>query len=231
MLEASSQPADAPTDTQDIFEPEFEQSSIEKECIPGEEEIETSVVEGPSVIDEMEPTPALTQKACLPPELEKLLDLAASEERIPKRPSDLQPIFNWFAHTQIYAQIRILILIIGVGFLVKLAADMGWFPIEARLASAALWGVGLAIVDWTVRKRAGTYGLILHGGGIGIIYLTTYGTYQIYGFIGPTLAFGLFVGLSLLTIILSLLNDARNLSLYVHHRCFPGSHSSLNREW
>ncbi|MBV7333280.1 DUF2339 domain-containing protein [Chloroflexi bacterium TSY] len=103
-------------------------------------------------------------------------------------------------------------MIIGVGFLVKLVADMGWFPIEVRLASAALLGVGLAAVGWAVRKRARTYGLVLQGGGIGIIYLTTYGTYQIYGLIGPTLAFGIFVGLGLLTVLLSLLNDARVLA-------------------
>ncbi len=123
----------------------------------------------------------------------------------PRRPN---PLLEWFVNMHLMVQVGIVLLFFGVGFLVKYAAEQGWFPLEIRLASAAALGVVLAAVGWRLRKSRRTYGLALIGGGIGIVYLTSFGAYFFYGLLPATLAFTIFVTLSLIYAAMALLNDA-----------------------
>jgi uncharacterized membrane protein len=118
------------------------------------------------------------------------------------------PIFEWFAGIHIMVQIGVIVLLFGVGFLVRYAAEQGWFPLELRLISAALLGMALAVVGWRVRRRARSYGLALIGGGFGIVYVTTYGAYAFYGMLPASLAFTIFVILGVAYALMALLNDA-----------------------
>lgn len=123
----------------------------------------------------------------------------------PRRPN---PLLEWFVNMHLMVQVGIVLLFFGVGFLVKYAAEQGWFPLEIRLASAAALGIVLAAVGWRLRQRRRVYGLALIGGGIGIVYLTTFGAYFFYGLVPATLAFTIFVTLSLIYAAMALLNDA-----------------------
>ncbi|MFN8489814.1 MAG: DUF2339 domain-containing protein [Caldilineaceae bacterium] len=118
------------------------------------------------------------------------------------------PLFAWFARIHVMVQIGVIVLLFGVGFLVKYATDQGWFSLQLRLISAALLGGALVVVGWRVRHRARTYGLALIGGGIGIVYLTTFGAYYFYELLPATLAFGVFVALGVAYAAMALLNDA-----------------------
>ena len=118
------------------------------------------------------------------------------------------PLLEWFTRIHLMVQIGMIVLFFGVGFLVKYAVDQGWFPLTVRLASAALLGVALAMIGWAVRKRARVYGLALIGGGIGIVYLTTFGAYLFYHLLSTPLAFGIFVLLGVAYAVMAILNDA-----------------------
>lgn len=118
------------------------------------------------------------------------------------------PLLAWFVQVHLLVQIGVIVLFFGVGFLVKYAVDQGWFPLELRLISAALLGVVLATVGWRVRAQRRTYGLALIGGGIGIVYLTTFGAYYFYGLLPALLAFTIFVLLALTYAVMAMVNDA-----------------------
>ena len=117
-------------------------------------------------------------------------------------------LLAWFAQVHLMVQVGVIVLFFGVGFLVKYAADQGWFPLELRLASAALLGVALAAVGWRVRGQQRAYALALIGGGIGIVYLTTFGAYFFYGLLPATVAFTIFVLLALAYALMAIWNDA-----------------------
>lgn len=117
------------------------------------------------------------------------------------------PLIAWFVQMHLMVQAGILVLFFGVGFLIKYVVEQGWFPLELRLISAALLGAGLAAVGWRVRERRRVYGLALLGGGIGIIYLTTFGAYFFYGLIPALAAFTIFVCLSIIYALMALAND------------------------
>lgn len=118
------------------------------------------------------------------------------------------PLLAWFVQIHLMVQVGVIVLFFGVGFLVKYAVDQGWFPLELRLSAAALLGVALAAIGWRVRERQRTYGLALIGGGIGIVYLTTFGAYFFYGLLSGGLAFTVFVLLALLYAFMAFSNDA-----------------------
>jgi uncharacterized membrane protein len=126
----------------------------------------------------------------------------------PPAPQPWHPLLAWFINMHLMVQVGVVLLFFGVGFLVKYAADQGWFPLEVRLASAAALGAALAAVGWRLRHQRRTYGLALIGGGIGIVYLTTFGAYWFYGLLPAPLAFAIFVTLSLLYALMALFNDA-----------------------
>lgn len=152
-----------------------------------------------------------TDVAKQPVENERTDAAARRPESLPT-PRQFHPLVEWFINMHIMVQVGIVVLFFGVGFLVKYAAEQGWFPLEVRLASAALMGVALAVVGWRLRHRRRTYGLALIGGGIGIVYLTTFGAYFFYGLLPALFAFTIFVTLSLVYVLMALLNDAQILA-------------------
>jgi uncharacterized membrane protein len=107
----------------------------------------------------------------------------SSEAPAPKEP-------GWLAKLlfggNILAKIGVVLLIFGVGSALKLAAEFGVLPAEARLGIAALFGVALGVLGW--RKRAGheMFGFALQGGGVAVLYLVVYFALTRYALIGTT---------------------------------------------
>ena len=130
----------------------------------------------------------------------------------PKTSWSNSPLIGWFLRSHALVQVGMIILFIGVAFLLKLVADQSLLSIEMRLAGAALGGVLLAGFGFYLRKRARTYALALQGGGLGIIYLTTFFAYRVYELLPPTLAFSTFVVLGIGCATLAVLNNARILA-------------------
>lgn len=123
------------------------------------------------------------------------------------------PLWQWFMGSHMVVRVGIIILFIGVAFLLKYAADQGWFSIELRLASAGALGIGLVYTGWRLRTKQRTYALTLQGGGLGISYLTTFVAFRIYELLPAPLAFGLLVAIGMVCGVLAVLNDAKALAL------------------
>ncbi len=112
------------------------------------------------------------------------------------------------------ARLGIVVLFIGIGFLVKYAAEHAHFPVEFRLVSAVLVAIVLLVFGWRMRNSHATYALILQGGGIGILYITVYGAYQVWHLIPGMLAFPLLFGIAVLSTLLAVWQNSMVLAVF-----------------
>jgi uncharacterized membrane protein len=118
------------------------------------------------------------------------------------------PWLAWIAGGNTLARVGVLLLFIGVGFLVKYAAEHVRVPIEVRLSAVALGGIALLAVGWRLRVSRHAYAMILQGGGVGVLYLTVFGALRLYALIPPAAAFALLVAIAALSAWLALRQDA-----------------------
>jgi len=120
---------------------------------------------------------------------------------------------NVVAGENLLVKLGVVILFFGVSFLVKYAAQHGLFPIELRLTAAALGGSALLATGWRLRSKRPVYAQVIQGGGIGILYLTTYATMHLYHLIPVGLGFALLVIVCALSAILAMAQDSRSLAV------------------
>jgi len=113
----------------------------------------------------------------------------------------------------VLVRIGVVILFFGVAFLLKYAADRDLLPIELRLTAVAIGGLVLLGLGWRLRTRAGGYGLVLQGGGIGVLYLTVFAAFRLYGLLPPAAAFAILVLCALLSAVIAVLQNAQALAL------------------
>lgn len=126
----------------------------------------------------------------------------------------LRDILNsFFTGGSLLVKTGVVILFFGVSFLVKYAADHALFPIEMRLSAAAIGGIALLAIGWRLRLRRENYSQVLQGGGVGILYLTTFAALRLYALIPPSFAFSVLVAIALLSSILAVLQNARSLAV------------------
>ncbi len=107
----------------------------------------------------------------------------------------------------------IVILFIGISFLLKLAVDNGFIPIELRLAAVALGGIALLVVGWRLRDKRTEYSWALQGGGIGVLYLTIFAALKMYQLIPAGAAFPLLVAVAFLSAFIAVKQSAMPLAI------------------
>lgn len=173
---------------------------------------------------EFEATPPASAEIPIPPTLHAPAVTAAVEPparevagvAAPEREMELpQPnrLWNWLFGGNALVRIGILVLFFGVAFLVRYAAEHIDVPIEARLSGIALGAIAMLFVGWRLRERAGGYGLVLQGGGVGVLYLVVFGAFRIWKLMPPELAFVLLVVIAIASAILALAQDSRSLAI------------------
>ena len=138
---------------------------------------------------------------------------AGGESRGDAVPSAPSRLWNWFFGGNALVRIGIVVLFFGVAFLVRYATEHVQVPIEARLAGVALGAVAMLLVGWRLRDRAGGYGLVLQGGGVGVLYLVVFAAFRIWKLVPPELAFVLLVAIALASAILAVAQDSRSLAV------------------
>lgn len=126
----------------------------------------------------------------------------------------LKSITGFFTDGNLVVRGGIVVLFFGVAFLVKYAAEHSMFPIELRLAGAALGALALIVGGWRLRQKRSGYALLLQGGGIGIFYITVFGAAKLYHLLPMGMAFGLMVAIVVLSSALALLQDSRSLAAF-----------------
>jgi uncharacterized membrane protein len=124
--------------------------------------------------------------------------------------------WRWFGEGNWVAKIGIGMLFVAVGALLRLAAVEGWlsFPIEYRfigVALAALVGLG---IGWRQRHQRPVFALNLQGGMIGILLLTVFAAYRLYGLMPSGMTFGLLLALVAGCAVLAILQDSLGLAVF-----------------
>ena len=95
--------------------------------------------------------------------------------------------------------IGIAAFVIGVAYFEKLAIDKGWINETARVIQGYLVGAALIFFGGRfVRKGLALYGQMMAGGGVAILYVSTYAASMFYHLIGRGPAFGLMMGVTAL---------------------------------
>lgn len=106
--------------------------------------------------------------------------------------------------SDVLAVISVLCFVLAAAWLVKLAADAGWFSPARRIASAGALGLGLVAAGLGLREREEGYAAYLPAAGVVVLYLAAYAGQLVYGLypFGVTLA--LVAGITALTLGLQL---------------------------
>src|SRR5215472_16585709 len=102
----------------------------------------------------------------------------------------------------------IVVLLFGVGFLLRYLAEHSHIPMEFRLCGVALGALVLLVLGWRLRTRRLGYALALQGGAVGILYLTVFSALHLYSLLSPTAAFVLLAAISALSATLAVLQDS-----------------------
>ena len=123
------------------------------------------------------------------------------------------PVFrfirDYFTGGNTLVRVGVLILFFGVAFLLRYLAEHTHVPIQFRLSGVALGGVALLILGWRLRSRRPGYALAVQGGGVGILYLTTFASLRLYSLLPPTVGFGLLVAIAVFTAVLAVWQDSQ----------------------
>lgn len=119
----------------------------------------------------------------------------------------------WLTGGNLVAKIGVVILFVGVALLLRFAADRGLLPIEYRLMGVAVGALVMAAVGWRLRHTRRDYAMALQGGAIGILYLTIYAAFRLYGLLPPPLTFTLLLLVVLLSGVLAVAQNAMTLAV------------------
>jgi len=128
----------------------------------------------------------------------------------------LRTVKHWFTVGNVPVKIGMLVLLAGVAALLKYASDQGLFslPLELRLAGVAAVALAALVFAWKRRDSNRVFALSLQGGAIGVLLLTVYAAFKLYGLLDPGPAFALSVLLVAGTGLLAVLQDARALAVF-----------------
>lgn len=139
--------------------------------------------------------------------------------RVPDSPDFIEAavgaVKRWFTEGNLPVKIGVLVLFLGVGALLKYAAEQGWFtvPVELRLIGVAVAAIAGLVFGWIKRESHRAFALSLQGGAIGMLLLVVFGAYKMFNLIPPTPAFVLLVVIVAAAGVLALLQDALALAL------------------
>ncbi|SUB83649.1 Predicted membrane protein [Pragia fontium] len=122
-------------------------------------------------------------------------------------------LIHWFFKENPVAKLGILLLFFGLAYLMKYTIDRDMFPIELRLASAALISIVLLGLGWRLRHKQPLYGLILQGGAVGALYITVFAAFRLYLLLPHMFAFGLMLLICAASVGLAVLQRALSLAM------------------
>ncbi|WP_246201514.1 DUF2339 domain-containing protein [Budvicia diplopodorum] len=180
------------------------------------------------------PEPAVVQRQSAAPIDTRVLIAATGPKAVPNpvtpgttptstprvRPPEAEPVANplsgvmtWLFKGNPVAKLGILLLFFGIAYLLKYSIDRNMFPIELRLASAALGSVVLLALGWRLRHKQPLYGLILQGGAIGALYITVFAAFKLYFLLPHLFAFALMVIICAASVGLAVMQRALSLAV------------------
>jgi uncharacterized membrane protein len=128
---------------------------------------------------------------------------------VPQTPA---PLPRWVAGGNALTRVGIVVLFFGVAFLLRYFAEIANVPIELKLAAAGLGGLVLAGIGIALFRRRPAYGLSLQGAGMGVVYLTVFAAFELYGVLNAVPAIAVLVAIAVATVALALRHDSQALA-------------------
>ena len=145
------------------------------------------------------PVPEPLAVAVIAPKPEILPPKSAPKPLTPPPPAPLTRAFTrvkqWFTEGNVPVKVGVIVLFLGVGALLKYAADSGWLrvPVEFRLAGIAAAALAALVFAWRKRESHRAFALSLQGGAIGVLILTIFAAFRLYHLVPAGFAFALLV--------------------------------------
>ena len=167
-------------------------------ALPAAQTLDTDLIAAADTSAAELPSPASPQTATLRP-----------RDATPAQPSF---VWRWLTGGNTVVRVGMIILFFGVAFLLKYAYQHTHVPPALRMTGIALGAVALLFIGWRLREKRAGYAFALQGGGIGILYLTVFGSLRLYQLLPPEAAFGLLILIAVLSAVLAVLQNAQALA-------------------
>ncbi|MEO7743917.1 MAG: DUF2339 domain-containing protein [Usitatibacter sp.] len=132
---------------------------------------------------------------------------AASGTTTPNR------IVAWLTGGNTIARVGLLILFFGFAFLLKYAADNDMLPVELRVAGVAAGGLALLVLGWRLRQKRPAYALGLQGGGVAVLYLTTFSAIKLWHLLPAEAGFVMMALIAVFAAMLAIAQDSLALAV------------------
>ena len=97
--------------------------------------------------------------------------------------------FEFEFGSKIATAIGVVAIILAVGFFIRHAIESGWIDERTRIIIGLLGGIILLVVGELTGKSFPTYGQIVTGGGLGVLYLSLYTAFNSYNIVSQAVAF------------------------------------------
>lgn len=143
-----------------------------------------------------------------PPSAPVVKDMGGFEQGLE---AALKHVREFLAGGNTVVRVGILVLLVGVVLLLKYAAERALFPIELRMASAALIGIALVGFGFRQREARPGFSMTLQGGGIATIYLVVFFSMRMYALMPAALAFALLAGLAICSGVMAVAQNSMGL--------------------
>ena len=128
-------------------------------------------------------------------------------------PPIIRIVRDFFSGGNALVRIGIIVLLFGVGFLLRYVSEHTKVPIQFRLSGVAVGALVLLTLGWRLRLRRPGYALALQGGAVGVLYLVVFAAMRLYALLSPAAAFPLLVVLSALTAFLAIVQNSQAFEL------------------
>ncbi len=118
----------------------------------------------------------------------------------------------WFFGGNTILRVGSLVLFHGLAFALRYAATEGYFPLELRYAAVGLSAVGMVATGFWVRRKRRSYGLLLQGVGVAVMYLTVFAAMRLQSFVPLQMGLVLLIGIAASSAVLAVKQDAVGLA-------------------
>ena len=164
------------------------------------------------------PAQAVTRDTATAPESDPTALQPASLETpdqfaTPVMPAEVTRLWNWLTGGNALVRVGVVVLFFGVAFLLKYAYEHTNVPIELRLTGVAIGAIVMLVIGWRLRLRKPVYALAIQGGGVGVLYLTVFGAFRLFGLLPGEAAFVLLIAIAVLSALLAIRQNALSLAV------------------
>lgn len=111
-------------------------------------------------------------------------------------------------------KIGVVTLVLGIAFFVKYAIDQDWINEIGRVGIGLLTGGIIIGIAHKLKNQNQVFSSILAGGGISALYITITLAFREYEIFSQPVAFALLIGITIFSVIISLLYDRRELAIF-----------------